>query len=475
MADEHESKIVITGEDKGATNTLKRIFASFTRVTEAVRGVMRTLGQLNWAVNGFKMLLDGARALGAWLRRDEIAARELRRQVEQARYDKTVNAAAEAYKKLNEQIARSNKLEQERNAIIDRRQAKERDLEDAGLELKKQREIAALNPDAADYAERKRAIEDKYAAEQADKTESRTRQDAGTEASRLRKRLEDKEAEIQEKEASWRASLDRARAAKGEYDEMKRMRPWIETGAIRGESIEDFDARMEELRKRYARNTADADAKAKDVRTARDEANMINLALESAMGEGFAANLRASAVKAGIENRQREDTARRKAEDDRKKADEDRRNAERERAVAREKELAALDPSAADYDARKRAVGRKYDRLAAQAEGDTAALLALDREEREDAAREAGRTIDKANEARIDRAGSLDAFADRLAATQGVSANRLTAMGLGSGVSPREGALVGEVRKLADLMREEIEATKANKPARGDGTATYGE
>lgn len=53
MADEHESKIVITGEDKGATNTLKRIVASFAHVMEAVRGVMRTLGLLNWAVNGY--------------------------------------------------------------------------------------------------------------------------------------------------------------------------------------------------------------------------------------------------------------------------------------------------------------------------------------------------------------------------------------------------------------------------------------
>lgn len=61
MADEHKSIIIITCEDKSTTETLKRIFASFNHVTEALCEVMRTHGQLNWTVNAFKMLQDGAK------------------------------------------------------------------------------------------------------------------------------------------------------------------------------------------------------------------------------------------------------------------------------------------------------------------------------------------------------------------------------------------------------------------------------
>ena len=52
--------------------------------------------------------------------------------------------------------------------------------------------------------------------------------------------------------------------------------------------------------------------------------------------------------------------------------------------------------------------------------------------------------------------------------------NRLTAIGLGSGVEARAG-IAGDVKKIVDLLKEEIQATKDNKPYHSDGVATVGE
>ena len=454
MGEEAEVKIKITADEKPAVGALERVKSALGRglvgalntVRSMIGNVMGAFGVFGLAAQGVQALVAGWKRIHEWMHRAATAAKALREELSRVRYANEVAAAAEAYKQLNAEIARANKLEQERNSILKQRKAATRDNYDARLEMKKQGEIAALDPAAPDYAERRKAVERKYERWTSNVAERRAIEDAGANAAELRGAAESKEREI----AGHQKSLRRQ-----SRNTMTASENWRRSGSE--EDMKTFQAE------------ADKEAKMRDtINALREEADSLRRQAAELAGAGYAAKVRNAANQQRITNEEGADAARRKAEDDRK-------NTERERAVAREKELAALDPSAADYDARKRAVGRKYDRLAAQAEGDTAALLALDREEREDAAREAGRTIDKANEARIDRAGSLDAFADRLAATQGVSANRLTAMGLGSGVSPREGALVGEVRKLADLMREEIEATKANKPARGDGTATYGE
>ena len=67
-----------------------------------------------------------------------------------------------------------------------------------------------------------------------------------------------------------------------------------------------------------------------------------------------------------------------------------------------------------------------------------------------------------------------ESFAERMAATEGVSQNRLTALGLGSGVEGRAG-IAGDVKKIVDLLKVEIAAVKDNKPERTDGVAIVGE
>lgn len=80
---------------------------------------------------------------------------------------------------------------------------------------------------------------------------------------------------------------------------------------------------------------------------------------------------------------------------------------------------------------------------------------------------------DQARE-RSGRANQLESFAGRMEAADGVSQNRLTAMGLGSGVSA-SGGVASDVRKLVDLLREEVAATKNIKVGDVSGEAFLGE
>ena len=65
-------------------------------------------------------------------------------------------------------------------------------------------------------------------------------------------------------------------------------------------------------------------------------------------------------------------------------------------------------------------------------------------------------------------------MASGMAGADAVSANRLTAMGLGSGVSAH-GGVAGDVKKLVDLLKEEIAATKGIKAEASSGPAVFSE
>ena len=75
----------------------------------------------------------------------------------------------------------------------------------------------------------------------------------------------------------------------------------------------------------------------------------------------------------------------------------------------------------------------------------------------------------KLNQDRAKEANNLSGFADRISAADGVSSNRLTAMGLGSGVKG-DANIASDVKKMVKLLEEQIAATKDI-----DLTSTFGE
>ena len=135
MADDsNKVDIKVNADANNAVSGISRIISGLKTLRTAVTGVMRTLGMINWAVQAVQMLYSGYQKLREWMDRASTAARELADQLERDSIATAAAHAAEAYKKLNKELAEANRLEKERNAILDQRKATARDLEDANLE-----------------------------------------------------------------------------------------------------------------------------------------------------------------------------------------------------------------------------------------------------------------------------------------------------------------------------------------------------
>lgn len=472
MENDAEVKIRLAADASQAEGAVKRLQGAFATAARGIGTFTRALGVVGFALQGVRLVADAFKTLHAWATKGRAAAESLRRELEQARYERGVENATKAYKALNDEIARTIRLEKERAAIRGRQTAGRRDAEDARLELAKQREIAALDPASEDYGKRKREIEDRYAAKAADAGAARSKEDRGAEVEGLRKELAARERQIAGQKASRDADLKEADAARREIEQRKKGRAWLNAmGPLGGEEREKNEARIEELGKREKAARSRAEGKAPGIQAAEDAAALLREQIKAVLGAGAGAGLRAEASKLAISQGERERAAA-EERDEKKKAEAEAEKAEsRRQELAKQKEINELDIDDPNYEKKRKAIERKYAYVAAEGlkteEERNAATLAIDNEIRAEAA-------DEAQDERRKRSGELGGVADRLAATEGVSQNRLTALGLGSGVDGRAG-IAGDVKKIVELLKEEIAATKDNKPEQSDGVAIVGE
>ena len=403
---ESEIKIKLGADEKPALGAVSRVKGAFQGLTGAVRGVMRAMGTFHWAVEAFRTLAGWAKDLHEWLGRSAAEARRLREAIERGEIHRIAENAAESYKHLNERLAETNRLERERNAIIDARRAKSRDIEDAGNELAREREIAALDPASATYEADKAAITRKYARRSSELAAARAAEDGAETAKRLAA-----EAAGKERAADRLQSVrDRQTEAIARQSTVVRRTEMAERVAkddeAKSEAKANADKARQELEALYAAER-ETFAAIKQLRS--DAQSLRASAAES--GYGNAARLRRDATLARLDNEEREEAAKRAAAE----------NAAAER----------------EAEAKRRAEDAK----------------------RKDAEREAERRV-------LEIAAAGRTLASGIAGADAVSANRLTAMGLGSGVSAK-GGLAGDVRRLVDLMKQQIEATKDIKALAG--------
>lgn len=410
MAD-NEIKIRLGADEKPAMGAVSRLRGAFQSLAGAARGVMRALGTFHWAVQAFQTIAGWARELHAWLGRDAEEARRLREEMERASIQKLAQDAAESFKHLNERLAETNRLERERNEILDRRRARSRDWDDAEMELAREREIAKLDPESGTYARDKAAVVRKYAARTADVAAERATADADAERARLfgeargRERsaalleqVHDRqtEAAVRQGRVAWRAEM-------------------AERTAKDGEAKTTAKAAADKARQEAAALNAAADKTLETIRALRAEAAFLYKRAEAG---GSAAGIRRDAAKVRLENEAREEAAAAKKAADAK--------------------------AAAEAEARRR----------------------WEEAERREAEREAA-----AKARGIEAAGR--ALAAGVAGADAVSANRLTAMGLGSGVSAHGGGVAADVRKLVDVAKKILDVTK-DIEAGEDAPAVFG-
>lgn len=462
MADNtHETKITIGGDASGAIGALSRVNGALKGVFKSVGKLTTYLSRLNWAINAVTTVVDGLKKLNEWMHRAETAAKALREELAKASYENSVAHASEAYKKLNKNLEETVRLEKERSQILASRKTTERDLEDADAERRKQLEISRLDPNAANYDDQKKEIERRYAIAASDTKAARARDDAQSEAKSLYDQAASKDREANEL-GKLLKRYDRNASTAVE-------RSWKAAMDARG-GDEDAKKKAEEAAKEERKAVEDAKKIREQMEAARKEAESLRRLAGEKAGGNLAANIRNDAEKQRIAN----EAAAEKAKEQKQEADKNAKEQKtrdqnlEDKRLARQKEedLAALNPADPNYEKRKREIEQTY----AIREAENKVKRANNETDRH-AAEEEKKSLgirfnaENRNEA-ISRGMEV---AERTASFDGVSQNRLTAMGLGSGVSA-SGGVASDVKKLVDLLKQEVEESKK---ANGKGDTPY--
>lgn len=330
---EYKTTIKITGEDAGAERLISRISGTLgglkkglLTIRSAISSVMKAFGLFYLAAEGVRMVVSAVKQLREWMNRAATAAKELHDRLTRESIAAATAQAAEAYKRLNKELEEANRLERERNQILDQRKATQRDLEDASLERNKQMEIAALDPTSATYAEDKAAVERKYARRASDVAAARADEDSRAGAKKLYA-----EADMMDRQANQKETVYQ-QAARAE--ERARENSWRLTMAARNGG--EAEKKAAEEADQAWKSAYDAAKKIKDeIDQMRREADSLRNRAGEMTGGFLAGRIRNSANQLRIDNEER-DAAAKKAEAERQEqeraAEAERKAQERERA-----------------------------------------------------------------------------------------------------------------------------------------------
>lgn len=465
MADQtHETKIVISGDATIAVSSLKLVQAQVGKLMGYVKTAFGILGRINWVIGGIQTIIEWGKKFHEWMNRAATAAKALREELAKTKYDTQVAHAAASYEKLVKSLAEANRLEKERNDILAQRKTYERDIEDANVERDKQMEISRLDPNAKDYADRKKEIERKYEIAASDAKAARASEDVRAQSAALYRQADQKEAEARSRggelkkqeaiveiavERSWKAAMEARKGGDAEKQKAK-------------EADEEFKKQFDKAKK--IREEIDA--------TLREAQSLRNKAAEFAGG-----NLAAKTLNDANKMRIANEAAAEAAEKKRKDEEEAKKNADnaskrqqnledKQLARKREEDIARLDPTSPTYERDKKEIERNYEIKAAKTKRDRA-TNADDRR----AAEEELKTV----QIRQDRergegiAAQAEAFVVKMATQVDSSRpkDRLTAMGLGSGAAIDRTAQqqAADVKTLVQLLKEQVNLTREKNQA----------
>lgn len=310
--EDYKTVIKIEGDSAGAqsaigraANSLRGLLAPLTAVRTAIGAVMRAMGVFYLAMEGVRLVVNAFKSLREWLNRAAVAAKELQDRLANESAANAAAHAAEAYKKLNKELAEANRLERERNAILDARKTKERDLEDADAERSKQIEISKLDPASATYAEDKAAIERKYARQASETALARANQDTREGAQRLYAEADQKDREAAEVEKVYQRQLNAS-------DQFREIRWRTAMEARNGD--EDAQRKAEAADKQWQQSYDEAMRTKEAMEALRKEADSLRLRAGEMAGGSRAAAIRNEATQLGIDNQEREAAARKEQE-----------------------------------------------------------------------------------------------------------------------------------------------------------------
>ena len=165
--------------------------ASVGKVTGAVGGLQKACGLLRNVLTGFGVVgvfTTLAAAVGKV--KDSFGAAkkeadELAKAKDKAAHKDAVEALAKSYEQLGESMRKASEAMQRANELEDIATRNARALEDAQLDLAKQKELAAIDANDPAAAEKRAQIEANYAERRGHLTAARSREDLARESNRL--------------------------------------------------------------------------------------------------------------------------------------------------------------------------------------------------------------------------------------------------------------------------------------------------
>ena len=162
------------GKDAGSSSNSAS--AALGRVTSAVgklRSVLTGLG----VAGALAGLIASIKSIAESLREADKEAEKFAKAKKAAAQAKEVSDLADAYAKLTKAIQASSAANEHENAMIAKKVAAERELEDARAEAAKQRELDAIDPNDPTANEQRAAVEAKYARAAGIRAAARGRED----------------------------------------------------------------------------------------------------------------------------------------------------------------------------------------------------------------------------------------------------------------------------------------------------------
>ena len=165
--------------------------ASVGKVTGAIGGLQKACGLLRNFLTGFGVVgVFTALAAAVGNVKDSFGAAKkeaeaLAKEKDKAAHKEAVEALAKSYETLGESMRKASEAMQRANELEDIATRNARALEDAQLDLAKQKELAAIDANDPAAAEKRAQIEANYAERRGHLTAARSREDLARESNRL--------------------------------------------------------------------------------------------------------------------------------------------------------------------------------------------------------------------------------------------------------------------------------------------------
>lgn len=321
---------------KSAASILSSAYSGFTKTLgvcrKAIGTFMGALGVVGFAIQGVQLVISTFQKLKDWLDRDKKAAEELARQIQDQKTVAAVEAAAKAYEKLNAKVAETLRLEKERDRLADQKLSQERAAEDAQTELEMQQELAGLDRNDPDFAQKAELVRSKYTRIRSARAVERARADRVTQQTRLHGEADqkDEQAAALEKQVYEGAAGERVIALKGLIHDEK------------------DDERRKKLQGELEKMVAEQKRKLAEAKKLRDEAASLRREAENLFGADRASIISNQAV--NVAQDAADADTRRQMEQNRTAREDAAREKKRKADEAAAKEAAKAAQAAADKE-----------------------------------------------------------------------------------------------------------------------------